>query len=128
VNENFYRTTFYELCSRFLSKWFTFTIEHSYPSGRSDLEFIGKYNEKFSGRRWIVEFKYYSNTEFHKFRCKPDEFQLQKGDIQQLSGYAIDLKNEYPEADLSLHIIYCFGNTGYKVFDVNSILQEWGGS
>lgn len=126
VNENFYRTTFYELCSRFLSKWFTFTIEHSYPSGRSDLEFIGKYNEKFSGRRWIVEFKYYSNTEFHKFRCKPDEFQLQKGDIQQVSGYAMDLKNEYPEADLSLHIIYCFGNTGYKVYDVSPILLERG--
>ncbi len=27
VNENFYRTTFFELCSRFLSRWFTFNVE-----------------------------------------------------------------------------------------------------
>ncbi|CAK8715743.1 PD-(D/E)XK nuclease superfamily protein [Candidatus Electrothrix laxa] len=44
VNENFYRTTFYELCSRFLSRWFVWHVERSYPQGRSDLEFVGKYN------------------------------------------------------------------------------------
>jgi len=30
VNENFYRTTFYELCSRYLSTWFTWNVERSY--------------------------------------------------------------------------------------------------
>jgi len=43
VNENFYRTTFYELCSRYLSSWLAFTVESSYPQGKSDLEFIGKF-------------------------------------------------------------------------------------
>jgi len=39
VNENFYRTTFYELCTRYLSKNFVLNIEFNYPSGRSDFEF-----------------------------------------------------------------------------------------
>jgi len=87
---------------------FTFTIEYSYPFGRSDLEFIGKYSEKFSGRRWIIEFKYYSNIDFQKFRCKPDEFQLQKGDIEQISGYAIDLKKGMPGSRCitSYHLLF----------------------
>ena len=118
VNENFYRTTFYELCSRFLSKWLTFNIERSYPSGRSDLEFVGKYNEKFAGRRWVMEFKYYSNTEFTKFHCKPEEFPLNPEHANQIQTYAEDLKREYPEIVLSLHVIYCFGNAGYRVFDI----------
>jgi hypothetical protein len=63
MNENFYRTTFYELCSRYLSTWFTWNLERLYPQGRSDLEFVGKYHEKFAGLRWVIEFKYFSNTE-----------------------------------------------------------------
>ncbi len=43
VNENFYRTTFYELCTRYLSKNFVLNIESNYPSGRSDLEFSSLY-------------------------------------------------------------------------------------
>ena len=31
MNENFYRTTFYELCSRYLSRWFTWNVERLYP-------------------------------------------------------------------------------------------------
>ena len=64
VNENFYRTTFFELCSRYLSNWFTWHLERSYPQGKSDLEFVGKYHEKFAGLRWVIEFKYFSNTKF----------------------------------------------------------------
>ncbi|MCP4405928.1 MAG: hypothetical protein GY801_52625 [bacterium] len=53
VNENFYRTTFMELCSRYLSKWFTWNVERSYPKGRTDLEFVGKYHEKYAGLRIV---------------------------------------------------------------------------
>ncbi|NCC53325.1 MAG: hypothetical protein EOM20_19230 [Spartobacteria bacterium] len=42
-NENFYRMTFMDLCSRYLSKWFTFDVQRSYPRGRSDLEFAGRF-------------------------------------------------------------------------------------
>ncbi|NLW76915.1 MAG: AAA family ATPase, partial [Methanomicrobiales archaeon] len=74
VNENFYRTTFYELCSRYLSTWFTWNLERSYPKGRSDLEFVGKYHEKFAGIRWVIEFKYFSNTEWSRMNTSIEDF------------------------------------------------------
>ncbi|MEZ4527277.1 MAG: PD-(D/E)XK nuclease domain-containing protein [Desulfobacterales bacterium] len=64
MNENFYRTTFFELCSRFLSRWFTWNVERSYPKGKTDLEFVGKFHEKFAGVRMVIRFKYFSNAQF----------------------------------------------------------------
>jgi hypothetical protein len=118
VNENFYRTTFYELCSRYLSPWFTWNIERLYPEGRTDLEFIGKFHEKFAGLRWIIEFKYYSNKEFRALKTSSDEFILQDNDTHQIKGYAKGLYKEYPEADIRLFVVYCFGNQGFSVFEV----------
>ncbi len=118
VNENFYRTTFYELCSQYLSRWFTWNVERSYPKGRTDLEFVGKFHEKFAGVRMVIEFKYYSNTEFRKLKTGISEFQLQDRDTEQIAGYAEGLKGEYPEAMISQFVIYCFGNRGFRVFEV----------
>ncbi len=118
VNENFYRTTFYELCSRYLSTWFTWNLERSYPQGRSDLEFVGKYNEKFADCRWVIEFKYYSNTEWSKLKISIEEFQVQEKDTRQIAGYTKGLLQEYPEADIHQYVIYCFGNQGFRVFEV----------
>jgi hypothetical protein len=118
VNENFYRTTFYELCSRHLSPWFTWNVERSYPKGRTDLEFVGKYNECFAGIRMVIEFKYFSNTAFEKLKTTVDDFELQHEDTEQIAGYVEGLKQEYPEAKISQHVIYCFGNQGCRVFDV----------
>ncbi|MCI5163038.1 MAG: AAA family ATPase, partial [Candidatus Electrothrix sp. AX5] len=117
VNENFYRTTFYELCSRYLSRWFTWHVERSYPKGRSDLEFVGKYNEIYAGLRWVIEFKYFSNTEFSKFKTSISDFQLRSQDLEQITGYAEGLQEEYPEARIALFVIYCFGNQGFRVFE-----------
>lgn len=116
VNENFYRTTFYELCSRYLSRWFTWHVERSYPQGRSDLEFVGKYNEIYAGLRWVIEFKYYSNADLKKLKTGIADFQLQPADTQQIEGYVQGLKEEYPEARISQFVIYCFGNQGFRVF------------
>ncbi len=118
MNENFYRTTFYELCSRYLSHWFMWHIERSYPQGKSDLEFVGKYNEKYAGLRWVIEFKYYSNTKFKEFKTSIEEFELIEADTQQIKGYVDGLKKEYPEARISQFVIYCFGNQGFRVFEV----------
>ncbi|HRY14832.1 MAG TPA: PD-(D/E)XK nuclease domain-containing protein [Candidatus Competibacteraceae bacterium] len=118
VNENFYRTTFYELCSRYLSRWFTWNVEHSYPSGRTDLEFVGKYHESFAGVHLVIEFKYCSNAEFRKFKTTLEDFALQEEDTRQIAGYADDLKKEFPEAAVSRYVIYCFGNQGFRVFPV----------
>jgi hypothetical protein len=117
VNENFYRTAFFELCSRHLSKWFTWNVDRSYPQGRTDLEFVGKFNEKFAGKRIVTEFKYYSNAEFRKLKTPLKDFALRKEDTEQIAGYARGLKQEYPEADISLYVIYCIGNRGFRVFE-----------
>ena len=118
VNENFYRTTFMELCSRYLSTWFTWNVERSYPKGRTDLEFVGKYHEKYAGIRMVIEFKYYSNAEFKQLKTTIDEFSLQEKDTLQIEGYVEGLKEEYPEAQISRFVIYCIGNQGFRVFEV----------
>ncbi|MCP5045959.1 MAG: AAA family ATPase, partial [bacterium] len=119
VNENFYRTTFMELCSRYLSKWFTWNVERSYPQGKTDLEFVGKYHDKFAGVRIVIEFKYYSNTKFKEFKTTLDEFPLQKEDTLQIAGYVEGLQKEYPEARISQFVIYCIGNKGFRVFETH---------
>jgi hypothetical protein len=116
MNENFYRTTFFELCSRYLSPWFTWNVERFYPSGKSDLEFVGKYHEKFAGLRWVIEFKYYSNAAFRKLDTTIEAFSLQAEDTQQIAGYVEGLQWEYPEAKVAQFVIYCFGNQGFRVF------------
>jgi hypothetical protein len=118
VNENFYRTTFFELCSRYLSRWFIWHVERSYPQGKSDLEFVGKYHEKFAGLRWVIEFKYYSNTELRKLKTNIVDWKLKPEDTDQIAGYVEGLKKEYPEAKISQFVIYCFGNQGFRVFTV----------
>lgn len=120
VNENFYRTTFYELCSRYLSKWFVWNVERSYPQGRTDLEFVGKYHEKFAGKRMVLEFKYYSNAAFDKLGVPIENFTLKEEDLRQIAGYVEGLRREYPEADISQYVVYCFGNQGFRVFSVDS--------
>jgi len=118
VNENFYRATFFELCSRYLSKWFTWNVERSYPQGRSDLEFVGKYHERFAGVRIVIEFKYYSNAEFTKLKTPLADFRLQPADTEQMAGYVAGLRQEYPEAQVTQYVIYCVGNQGCRVFEV----------
>ncbi|MCP4345575.1 MAG: AAA family ATPase [Desulfobacterales bacterium] len=125
VNENFYRTTFYELCSRHLSPWFTWNVERSYPKGRTDLEFVGKFHEKYAGKRIVIEFKYYSNKEFaKKFKTSIEKFQLQKEETVQIGGYVEGLKQEYPEADISQYVIYCIGNQGFRCFEVDEVRKS----
>ncbi|MDM8523027.1 PD-(D/E)XK nuclease domain-containing protein [Desulfococcaceae bacterium HSG8] len=108
------------MCSRYLSKWFTWNIECSYPLGRTDLEFVGKYHEKFAGKRIVTEFKYYSNAEFRKCRTSVEKFALKEEDTSQIAGYISGLKQEYPEADVSQYVIYCFGNQRFRVFETGS--------
>lgn len=93
-------------------------MESSYPSGKSDLELVGKYHEKFAGLRWVIEFKYYSNTEFRKLNTTLEAFTLQHEDTAQIQGYTADLRREYPEATIAQFVIYCFGKEGFRVFQV----------
>jgi len=96
-------------------------VERSYPQGKSDLEFVGKYNEKFAGLRWVIEFKYYSNTKFKELKTSIEKFELLEVDTLQIKGYVEGLKQEYPEAKISQFVIYCFGNQGFRVFEVPDV-------
>ncbi|MCP4110172.1 MAG: AAA family ATPase, partial [Desulfobacteraceae bacterium] len=77
-----------------------------------------KFHEKFAGMRIVIEFKYYSNTEFKKFKTTVDKFKLQKKDTVQINGYIEGLKQEYPEAGITRYVIYCIGNKGFRVFRI----------
>jgi len=118
MNENFYRTTFYTFCGQTLFRYFTWNIERSYPKGRSDLEFVGKFHERFAGIRWIIEFKYFSNTEYARMKYAIDNCIYAQKDAEQIRGYAQDLQEEYPKAKIQLFIIYCLGNQGFKIFEI----------
>jgi hypothetical protein len=93
-------------------------LERSYPQGKSDLEFVGKYNEKYANLRWVIEFKYYSNAEFKKFGVPLANFPLQPEDTAQIAGYAEGLRQEFPRARIEQYVIYCIGNQGYRVFPI----------
>jgi hypothetical protein len=124
VNENFYRTTFFDLCRQHLSRYFTWALESSYASGRTDLEFIGKYHTKFAGLRFLLEFKYYSNARLYKISPglpvsdKISQFQPPAKDIEQLKRYDTEWKKQHPQPGNKSFLVYCFGNQGFRVFPV----------
>ena len=103
-----------------INNWVRILIDSPlYPKGHTDLEFVGKYNEKHAGLRIVIEFKYFSNTKFIKaFKCKTDDFQLQENDALQLKKYIADIKKEWPRATIEPYLIYCFGNQGFKIFSM----------
>ncbi len=122
VNENFYRTTFFELCRQHLSGYFTFALEKSYAAGRTDLEFIGKYHTRFAGLRYLLEFKYYSNARWKKISDKIggdiSKFQPPGTDTKQLKSYEAEWKKEHPQGENKSFLVYCIGNQGFRVFPV----------
>ena len=91
--------------------------DHILTSGRSDPEFVGKYHEMFAGLRWVIEFKYFSNTEWTRLKTTNKDFQTQEEDTRQISWYAEGLRHEYPESKVRLFEIYCIGNQGFRVFE-----------
>jgi len=88
------------------------------PQGKTDLEFIGKYDQKYAGLRFVVEFKYISNAKFKKMKTPVKNFKLKKKDADQLKNYVDSLKKSYPTATIKEYLIYCFGNKGFRVFDI----------
>ncbi|MCP5051746.1 MAG: AAA family ATPase, partial [bacterium] len=122
VNENFYRTTFFELCRQHLSDDFTFEVERTYVSGRTDLEFVGKFHTQFAGLRYLLEFKYYSNAQWNKISAGIEgnipQFQPPETDINQLKAYEREWKKEHPQGEKKSFLVYCIGNQGFRVFPV----------
>ena len=117
VNENFYRTTFYDLCRQFLSHLYVWRLESSGASGRSDLEMEGKYHTRFAADLYLMEFKYYSNAKSKGIDV--DQFSPAEKDWNQIAGYDADRRREYPQKNIQSYLIYCFGNQGFRVFPLH---------
>ncbi|WP_304018671.1 hypothetical protein [Methanospirillum hungatei] len=49
-----------------------------------------------------MEFKYYSNADCAKKKCSLNDFSYKQRDIEQIRGYARGLKEEDPEAKISV--------------------------
>jgi len=119
VNENFYRTTFYELCTRYLFRDFVFNIESNYPSGRSDLEVLGKYHTKFKNLKWVIEFKHFSKEKAKKDGIY-DLMQARDKEITQVSAYAKDILKDFPDYNITKFVIYTISSETFKVFKLEN--------
>ncbi|MFH0924522.1 MAG: AAA family ATPase [bacterium] len=117
MNENFYRITFYELCSRYLSYDFTLSVENNYPSGRSDWEMLGKFHTKYRHQKYLIEFKYYSNTEGTRLKILKLKEAFQDH-IEKVKAYEKDIQNQFPYFKIKSYLIYIVGNKGFKCFGI----------
>jgi len=117
INENFVRCTFYELCVRYHSWDFTFSMEVNYPSGRSDWEMTGKYHTKYRDTKTIIEFKYAPATtkEADKILSLKAPF---KADADQVMGYKKDALQTFPHFSIDAVVLYVAGNKGFRFFQV----------
>jgi hypothetical protein len=115
INENFIRTTFFELCSRYLSSYCSFALEVNYPSGRSDWEMLGRPEGKWRNQKWMVEFKYYPKNSCVKVE---DLTQPDPKAVAQVKGYAADLKQSFPSFHIRTAVCMVQGAAGFKWFNV----------
>lgn len=117
MNENFYRTTFYELCTRYLSHDFVFTIETNYPSGRSDWEMLGKYHTLFKNLKWVIEFKHFTQAQVRKQGI--DKLKSARDqEARQVIGYAQDILTQFPEYQIRKYVIYTIACKSFRMFEV----------
>ncbi|WP_320045587.1 PD-(D/E)XK nuclease domain-containing protein [uncultured Desulfobacter sp.] len=113
VKENFVRCTFYELCVRYHSWDFTFSMEVNYPSGRSDWEMTGKYHTKYKDTKTIIEFKYVPAKDADKVLSLQAPLET---DAAKVTGYKNDVLQMFPHFAVETYVIYVAGNKGFRLF------------
>ena len=119
MNENFFRTTFFELCSRYLARDFTFGVEVNHPSGRSDWEMLGKPDSPYANLKFLVEFKYAPVKE--EATCSWLQMtEPAQGDVEQVTRYAEDIRREFEELTVRRYLIYIVGRKGVRVFSLDA--------
>lgn len=115
MNENFVRNTFYELCVRYLSQAYTFSIEQNYPSGRCDWEMTGRPGTVYHNQKEIVELKYFTAKKSGIIKNleapSPD-------DVEQVKGYARDILKQFPAYRIRKYVIYVMANKGFRLWEV----------
>ena len=117
VNENFIRTTFYELCNRYLPRHLVFSIEINHPSGRSDWEAIGRPEKGFKNQAILIEFKHFSRTEAERLDVLNWDSPQQK-DLNQVTGYADNMQAKYPALTIHRHVCYTISCDSFRFFGV----------
>jgi hypothetical protein len=117
ANENFFRTTFYEICTRYLSLEFSFAIEVNRPSGRSDYEAIGRSDSEFKNIAHVVEFKHFSQKEAERLEIT-SWTEAREADADQVRDYAKDLLQAFPELQVSCYVFYTMSSRDFRCFRV----------
>lgn len=115
VNENFIRCSFFEVCSRYLSNCYTFSLEQNLPSGRSDLVMTGIPGTTFHNDCRVVEFKYFKAKdagEVEKWSAPRSE------DTEQVKGYAADINRQFPTYRMRTYVVYIAAGKVCKVWEV----------
>ncbi len=123
MNENFFRTTFFELCSRYLARDFTFAVEVNHPSGRSDWEMLGKPDSPYAKIKFLLEFKYTPVKDEHKSHWLRLVAPLPE-DVAQVTQYAADIRREFPQFAIHKYIVYIVGRKGFVMFHLASSAVE----
>lgn len=116
ANENFFRTTFYALVSRFLRNHLTIAIETNLRSGRCDFQAIGRLGTPFVDYGATIEFKYYKTDEAKRLGvlgwAEPPA-----DAAAQARSYAADLAARYPELkSVAPHVVCIAGTAGFRFF------------
>jgi hypothetical protein len=115
ANEKFFRTTFFELCTRYLSRYFTFGIEVNHPSGRSDWEMQGRPESPHRHLKWIVEFKYHTKSGGLRLE---DLAEAPPDAVAQLEGYKRDTLAKFPHLETRTAVCVIAGRDGFRWFDL----------
>ncbi|MEI6385558.1 MAG: AAA family ATPase [Spirochaetota bacterium] len=115
VNENFVRTTFFELCTRYLFDDFSFAIEAQHTGGRSDWEMLGRPESPYRKKQWLLEFKYLGISS----GTKPGGITEPPADaVAQLLRYKADILSTFPQYEIRCAVCVVVANIGFSWFNV----------
>jgi hypothetical protein len=115
ANENFFRTTFFELCTRYLLRYFMFAIEVNHAGGRSDWEAIGRAGTVFENQAVLIEFKHYSKEKAAKLGVM-DWTEPPAEAVGQVNAYAADLLRRYPDLTITRHVVCTISAAEFRFF------------
>jgi hypothetical protein len=114
ANEHFFRTTFYELCTRYLRPEFHLAIEVNHHHGRADWQAVGRAGSPFAGRGAVIEFKHFTRSEGTRLDILNRDTPLPE-DIEQVQRYADDILRTHPELTLSRYVAYTVAGSSGKM-------------
>lgn len=103
------------LCNRYLSSDYLFALEQNYPSGRADWEITGRPGTAYHKNKQIVEFKYFPAKESKRILSLTEP---SLADAEQVSRYADDAQEMFPDFKIRKYVIYIAGNKGYKLWEI----------